>query len=60
MKMFSTIFAFGFLILTGCASAHAPPVDVGDKLVVPADHTFVIPPQGIRFSNGATIGVQPD
>jgi hypothetical protein len=47
------------LSITGCTTAPAPPLDVGDKLVVPADHAFIIPTQGIIFSNGATIGVQP-
>jgi len=58
-KTFITAAMFTVLSITGCTSAPAPPLDVGDRLVVPADHAFVIPPEGIRFSNGATIGVQP-
>ena len=57
-KAFITASILSVLAMTSCTSAPTPPVDVGDKLVVPADHTFVVPPQGIRFSNGATIGVQ--
>jgi len=59
-KAFVTAAILSVLAMTGCTSAPAPPLDVGDKLVVSADHTFVIPPEGIRFSNGATIGVQPE
>ncbi len=59
-KAFITASILSVLAMTGCTSALAPPLDVGDKLVIPANHTFIVPPQGIRFSNGATIGVQPD
>jgi hypothetical protein len=58
-RAFITAAILGVLVITGCTSAPAPPLDVGDRLIVPADHAFVIPSQGIRFSNGATIGVQP-
>jgi hypothetical protein len=58
-KVFITVAMFTVLSITCCISAPAPPLDVGDRLVVPAGHAFVIPPQGIHFSNGATIGVQP-
>jgi hypothetical protein len=59
-KFFITSAILTVLSITGCTSAPAPPLDVGDKLIIPADHTFVVPPQGIRFSNGATIGVRPE
>jgi len=65
-KAFITAAILTVLSITGCTSssvlalAPAQPFDVGDTLVIPAGHTFVVPPQGIRFSNGATIGVQPE
>jgi hypothetical protein len=48
------------LLISSCAMQQQPipPIDVGEKLVLPADHTYVVPPQGIRFSNGFTVGVQ--
>jgi len=59
-KEFFIAALLGALTISGCTEAPPPPVDVGDRLIVPADHAFVIPPEGIRFSNGASIGVQPD
>jgi hypothetical protein len=59
-QSFRTSLILAVLFTSSCTSSPAPPLDVGDRLVVPADHSFVVPPQGIRFSNGATIGVQPE
>jgi len=46
------------LLIPACADPAPcpPPIDVGQKLVLPSDHRLVVPPQGIRFSNGFTIG----
>ena len=45
------------ITLAACAQRAIPPMEVGDSLVLSSDHPFIVPPEGIRFSNGATIGV---
>jgi hypothetical protein len=55
---FIAILLLSVFTLTGCSSPPTPkPLDVGDKLILSAEHPFMVPPEGIRFSNGATIGV---
>ena len=49
----------GVFVVAACAMTPPQPLNVGDKLIVPTGHAFILPPEGIRFSNGATIGGAP-